>query len=51
MIDEHLALLVDPFFAIAENRLLKLYMQVFNIIQRLVMTVRGKGSDFSGSEE
>ena len=51
LIDEHLTLLVDPFFAIAESRLAKLYMQIFNIIQRLVMTVPGKGSSSSGPEE
>jgi len=51
LIDEHLTLLIDPFFTIAESRLAKLYMQVFNIIQRLVMTIRGKGSNSSASEE
>ena len=40
-----MTLLIDPFFAIAEHRVNKLYMQCFNIIQRLIMTVKVKGTE------
>ena len=44
-IDSSLSLLIDPFFTIAEHRVNKLYMQCFNIIQRLIMTVKVKGNE------
>ena len=50
-IDASLSSLLDPFFTIAESKVTKLYMQCFNIIQRLIMTVKVNIGDDSNENE
>jgi len=43
-VDEDLTLLIDVFHSAVQQRYVKIYMQIFNMMQRLVMTLPGPHS-------
>ena len=51
-VDENLTILLDAFYAIAEtNKLQRIYMPIFNMLQRLLMSVPARGPTHKSQAE